>query len=455
MLRTSEGGHLLHMGEVADVEIGAVISGYGMMAGRSGSCYATLIIRLKNWDDRPGMNHNIMLVYGRFAFDCKEIKNAKCYPPCKRVKSVDICYLTNFFCTFATNLGNMRTFNINWLLVFSVLVLLSSCDKDEIKVKRRGERQIYVLTSEGHIYDLMGDRIMELPDCEYASEIISDGDDYFVSGKSTKDKVGYWKNGKWNTLHIDFIDNVSHETQGIAKWDYYIYLFDYPYILKNSGIFPIEDCEDFNTSGQCIAVSNGKCYLAGMEYHHGEPNDAVLYYESKGRYAKAILPKPSPDVSGHATNIYAYDTDHTIVGGHVGTEPCIWVDKELQVLPRTLNPQPYEYDLPLGHVSSTTYLNGHIYACGYEDDEDHNMRAVLWVDGVPQQIHSGRQEKVLFSFAEELMAYGDDLYMLSFECYEYKLPNGETDTSLDIFIWMNDRIIAKYDHIDIVNFTVV
>ena len=106
-------------------------------------------------------------------------------------------------------------------------------------------------------------------------------------------------------------------------------------------------------------------------------------------------------------------------------------------------------------MNSTTYLNGHIYACGYEDDEDHNMRAVLWVDGVPQQIHSGRQEKVLFSFAEELMAYGDDLYMLSFECYEYKLPNGETDTSLDIFIWMNDRIIAKYNHIDIVNFTVV
>ena len=349
----------------------------------------------------------------------------------------------------------MRAFYINLILVIGALVLLSSCEKDEIKVKRRGERQIYVLTSEGHIYDLMGDRIMELPDCEYASEIISDGDDYFVSGKSTKDKVGYWKNGKWNTLHIDFIDNVSHETQGIAKWDYYIYLFDYPYILKNSGIFPLDSCEDFNTSGQCIAVSNGKCYLAGMEYHHGEPNDAVLYYEYKGRYAKAILPKPSPDVSGHATNIYAYDTDHTIVGGHVGTEPCIWVDKELQVLPRTFDAPPYEYDLPLGHVSSTTYLNGHIYACGYEDDEDHNMRAVLWVDGIPQHIHSGRQEKVLFSFAEELMAYGNDLYMLSFECYEHVLPNGETDTNLDIFIWMNDRIIAKYNNIDIINFTVV
>ena len=349
----------------------------------------------------------------------------------------------------------MRTFKIQLLLAISVLTLMASCDKDEVTVKRRGERQVYVLTSEGHIYDLMGDRIMELPNCKYASEIISDGDDYFVSGKSTKDKVGYWKNGKWNTLHVDFIENVSHETQGIAKWDYYIYLFDYPYILKNSGIFPLDDYENFSPSGKCLTVSNGKCYLAGGEFYDEEPSNAVLYYEHKGRYAKRILPKPSEDVSGHATTIFAYDTVHTIVGGHVGTEPCIWVDKELQVLPRTFDAPPYEYDLPLGHVSSTTYLNGHIYACGYEDDEDHNMRAVLWVDGIPQHIHSGRQEKVLFSFAEELMAYGDDLYMLSFECYEHVLPNGETDTNLDIFIWMNDRIIAKYNNIDIINFTVV
>jgi hypothetical protein len=349
----------------------------------------------------------------------------------------------------------MRKTNIFLLLAISVLTLLSSCDKDEVTVKRRGERQIYVLTYEGHIYDLMGDRIMELPNCEYASEIISDGDDYFVSGKSTKDKVGYWKNGKWNTLHIDFIDNVSHETQGIAKWDYYIYLFDYPYILKNSGIFPLDSCENFSPSGQCIAVSNGKCYLAGMEYHGDEPNDAVLYYEHKGRYAKAILPKPSADVNGHATCIYAYDTDHTIVGGHVGREPCIWVDKELQVLPRIFNASMYDEDVPLAHVSSVARLNGHIYAVGFETDTEGHDRAMLWVDGVPQLIQSGRQEKVIWSMAEELIAYGDDLYMLTFESYEYKLPNGETDTELDIFIWMNDRIIAKYNGIDIVNFTVV
>ena len=335
------------------------------------------------------------------------------------------------------------------------LFLFTSCQHDEPTVKRRGERQIYVLTSEGHIYDLMGDKIMELPNCEYASEIISDGDDYFVSGKSTKDKVGYWKNGKWNTLHIDFIDNVAHETQGIGKWDYYIYLFDFPYVLKNSGIFPLDDYENFSASSQCIAVSNGKCYLAGMEYHGDEPNDAVLYYEYKGRYAKAILPKPSPDMNGHATTIYAWDTDHTIVGGHVGTEPCIWVDQKLQVLPRTFNPSYYDYDIALGHVSSTTYLNGHVYACGYEEDENHDSRAVLWVDGVPQHPQTPRQEKIRWSWAEELIAYGDDLYMLTFECYDTGSSDGEDDYKIDILIWMNDSVIAKYNSIDIVNFTVV
>ena len=81
--------------------------------------------------------------------------------------------------------------------------------------------------------------------------------------------------------------------------------------------------------------------------------------------------------------------------------------------------------------------------------------AIMWIDGVPKRIHSGRQEKVIFSFAEELIAYGDDYYMLSFEFYEKNLPNGETDVYGDILIWLNDRIIAKYNNIDIVNFTVV
>ena len=66
--------------KIPELESYAVISGYGMMAGNAGSCYATLIIRLKNWDDRPGMNHNIILVYTRFALDCQEIKNAQVIP---------------------------------------------------------------------------------------------------------------------------------------------------------------------------------------------------------------------------------------------------------------------------------------------------------------------------------------------------------------------------------------
>ena len=336
------------------------------------------------------------------------------------------------------------------------LVSFSSCEHDDpTAVKRRGERQIYLLTSEGHIYDLMGDRIMELPDCEYASEIISDGDDYFVSGKSTKDKVGYWKNGKWNTLHIDFIEDVDHETRGIAKWDYYIYLFDYPHILKNSGIFKLEDCEDFKPVERCLSVSNGKCYAVGWDdnNYEGGYNNAVLYYEHKGKYAKAILPKPSEDIDASATTIYAYDTNHTIVGGHVGVEPCIWLDKELQVLPRSFSP-PSTDGFPLGHIYSVTQNNGHIYAAGFENDNDGINVATIWVDGVPQHKLSGK-DGVKLSYCDEIISYGDDLYVLTYEMFERQSSTGETESGIDILIWMNDRIIAIYNDINVVNFTVV
>ena len=66
--------------KIPELESYAVVNGYGMAAGRSGSCYATLIIRLKNWSDRSGMNHYIELVYGRFALDCQDIKNALVIP---------------------------------------------------------------------------------------------------------------------------------------------------------------------------------------------------------------------------------------------------------------------------------------------------------------------------------------------------------------------------------------
>ncbi len=66
--------------KIPELESYAVVNGYGMMANRSASCYATLIVRLKNWDDRKGLNHMIELVYGRFAMDCQEIKNALVIP---------------------------------------------------------------------------------------------------------------------------------------------------------------------------------------------------------------------------------------------------------------------------------------------------------------------------------------------------------------------------------------
>ena len=66
--------------KIPELESYAAVSGYGMIANSSASCYATLIVRLKNWNDRPGMNHNIELVYTRFAMDCMEIKNATVIP---------------------------------------------------------------------------------------------------------------------------------------------------------------------------------------------------------------------------------------------------------------------------------------------------------------------------------------------------------------------------------------
>ncbi len=65
---------------IPELESYAVVNGFGMLANRSASCYATLIVRLKNWDDRPGLNHYIELVFGRFAADCMEIKNALVIP---------------------------------------------------------------------------------------------------------------------------------------------------------------------------------------------------------------------------------------------------------------------------------------------------------------------------------------------------------------------------------------
>ena len=65
--------------KIPELESFAVCCGYGMVSGE-GSNFATLIVRLKNWEERPGMNHLIDLVIGRFYYDCMDIKNVQVLP---------------------------------------------------------------------------------------------------------------------------------------------------------------------------------------------------------------------------------------------------------------------------------------------------------------------------------------------------------------------------------------
>ncbi len=64
---------------IPELESYGLCSGYGLISS-SGSSYATLIIRLKNWDDRPGFKHYIDLVIYKFYLDCQSIKNAQVLP---------------------------------------------------------------------------------------------------------------------------------------------------------------------------------------------------------------------------------------------------------------------------------------------------------------------------------------------------------------------------------------
>ena len=65
--------------EIPEMESFATACGYGLMSG-SGSNYATMIIRLKKWEEREGFNHYIDLVIGRLYFACKSIKDVQVMP---------------------------------------------------------------------------------------------------------------------------------------------------------------------------------------------------------------------------------------------------------------------------------------------------------------------------------------------------------------------------------------
>ena len=64
---------------IPELESYGLVSGYGLISS-NGSSYASLIIRLKNWDDRKGNEHYIDNVMYRFYFDCLSIKNAQVLP---------------------------------------------------------------------------------------------------------------------------------------------------------------------------------------------------------------------------------------------------------------------------------------------------------------------------------------------------------------------------------------
>lgn len=64
---------------IPEVETYGRVSGYGLISS-AGSNYGTFFVRLKNWEDRPGMDHYIDLVAGRFYMDCEDIKDAQVIP---------------------------------------------------------------------------------------------------------------------------------------------------------------------------------------------------------------------------------------------------------------------------------------------------------------------------------------------------------------------------------------
>ena len=64
---------------IPELESYGLVSGYGLISN-NGSSYASLIIRLKNWDERKGIEHYIDNIMERFYYDCLSIKNARVLP---------------------------------------------------------------------------------------------------------------------------------------------------------------------------------------------------------------------------------------------------------------------------------------------------------------------------------------------------------------------------------------
>ena len=65
--------------KIPELESYAVSCGYAMLTG-AGSNYATMVVRLKNWDEREGMEHMLAFVAERFVMDCNDIKELVVVP---------------------------------------------------------------------------------------------------------------------------------------------------------------------------------------------------------------------------------------------------------------------------------------------------------------------------------------------------------------------------------------
>ena len=334
--------------------------------------------------------------------------------------------------------------------------MLSSCESDEPakSVKPPEERTVLVVTSRGEIYDQTGKLVKQLPDCTYASEIIADGDDYFVAGVQSKGRVGYWKNGKWNTLHVDFINDVDHWTYGIGKWDYYIYLLDIPNVLKYSGIFPLEDCHDFIPADHGLCVTDGTCYVIGYELTDIFSDDEESFYvpilytnRSKEKFKKEYLPMPAHAKKGECQAIYAYDRTHTVIGGSIDRLPAVWVDKQYQIYEISCPELLEEGSYPVGRIDAITMCNGHIYAAGFEYDHNQKLVATVWIDGLPHHyvVYTDMEHT---SQAIEIFTYGDDVYVLT---SEYDVELGDYSN----FLWINGQVMMSYPGIEAAGFTVL
>lgn len=68
-----------HVLRLEEVESYAKISGFGIISG-TGVNYGTLVVRLKPWDQREGIEHYIDYVMAKLYYSCEDIKEAQIFP---------------------------------------------------------------------------------------------------------------------------------------------------------------------------------------------------------------------------------------------------------------------------------------------------------------------------------------------------------------------------------------